>query len=94
MRFGENKTDLSVAALWLVIGGEVFHIEGQPSRQVLFLGGQRHIERAIYKLLAYEVSILYLLKNVPARRVIWIEGKSSQSQFNYPVLLHRWRPHL
>ena len=49
MRFGENKTDLSVAALWLVIGGEVFHIEGQPSRQVLCLGGQRHIERAIYK---------------------------------------------
>ena len=43
-RFGENKTDLSVAALWLVIGGEVFHIEGQSSRQVLCLGGQRHIE--------------------------------------------------
>ena len=38
MRFGENKTDLSVAALWLVIGGEVFHIEGQPGRQVLCLG--------------------------------------------------------
>ena len=37
MRFGENKTDLSVAALWLVIGGEVFHIEGQPGRQVLCL---------------------------------------------------------
>ena len=38
MRFGENETDLSVAALWLVIGGEVFHIERQPSRQVLCLG--------------------------------------------------------
>ena len=38
MRFGESDTDLSVAALWLVIGGEVFHIEGQPSRQVLCLG--------------------------------------------------------
>ena len=38
MRFGENKTDLSVAALWLVIGGEVFHIEWQPCRQVLCLG--------------------------------------------------------
>ena len=38
MRFGESDTDLSVAALWLVIGGEVFHIKGQPSRQVLCLG--------------------------------------------------------
>ena len=38
MRFGENKTDLSVAALWLVIGRKVFHIERQPSRQVLCLG--------------------------------------------------------
>ena len=38
MRFGENDTDLSVAALWLVIGREMFHIEGQPGRQVLCLG--------------------------------------------------------
>ena len=38
MRFGENETDLSIAALWLVIGGEVFHIEGQSGRQVLCLG--------------------------------------------------------
>lgn len=38
MRFGENKTDLSVAALWLVICREVFHIEGQSGRQVLCLG--------------------------------------------------------
>ena len=38
MRFGENETNLSIATLWLVIGGEVFHIEGQPGRQVLCLG--------------------------------------------------------
>ena len=38
MRFSENKTDISVATLWLVIGREVFHIEGQPGRQVLCLG--------------------------------------------------------
>ena len=91
MRFGENETDLSVAALWLVIGGEVFHIEGQPGRQVLCLG---NVTLNVQFTNDCEVSILYLLKNVPARRVIWIEGKASQPQFNYPVLLHCWRPHL